>query len=65
MRGRGDLRPEADPDALAFALLAAMQGGMLLTQMLRQTQPLKAAFDAVLAHVQSLAAALRARPGCG
>src|SRR6201986_5029779 len=37
MRVRGDLLPAADPDSLASALLAAMQGGMLLTQTLRDT----------------------------
>jgi quinol monooxygenase YgiN len=39
MRDRGDLLPAADPDSLAPALLAAMQGGMLLTQTLRDTAP--------------------------
>ncbi|MFD9737844.1 TetR family transcriptional regulator C-terminal domain-containing protein [Umezawaea sp. NPDC059074] len=55
MRTRGDLRPEADPEALSMALLAAVEGGTLLAQTLRQAAPLEAVLDAVLAHVHSLA----------
>ncbi|MCA1845575.1 MAG: TetR/AcrR family transcriptional regulator, partial [Actinobacteria bacterium] len=32
MRERGELRPDADPDRLALAVLAAVQGGLVLTQ---------------------------------
>jgi AcrR family transcriptional regulator len=55
MRARGDLRPEADPSQLALALLAAVQGGALLTQARRDTAPLEAALDTALAHLRSLA----------
>jgi TetR/AcrR family transcriptional regulator, transcriptional repressor for nem operon len=55
MRDRGDLVPAADPDALAPALLAAMQGGMLLTQTLRDTAPLRASLDAVLTYIGTFA----------
>jgi TetR/AcrR family transcriptional repressor of nem operon len=51
MRGRGDLRPDTDTDALALALLTALQGGLLLTQTRRNTTPLRAGLDAVLAHI--------------
>lgn len=54
MHERGDLRPDADPDALAVALLAGVQGGILLSQIYRKTAPLEAALDAMLDHVQSL-----------
>ena len=54
MHDRGDLVPEADPEALATALLAAVQGGVLLTQVRRNTAPLKAAMDAVISHIRSL-----------
>jgi AcrR family transcriptional regulator len=54
MHERGDLRADADPDALAMALLAAVQGGILLSQIHRKTTPLEAALDAMLDHVQSL-----------
>jgi TetR/AcrR family transcriptional regulator, transcriptional repressor for nem operon len=55
MRDRGGLRPDADPDELALGLLAAMQGGMLLTQAQRDTRPLEAALGGMLAHVRSFA----------
>jgi AcrR family transcriptional regulator len=57
MRDRGDLRPEADPSQLALALLAAVQGGALLTQARRDTAPLEAALGTALAHLRSLATA--------
>jgi AcrR family transcriptional regulator len=55
MRVRGDLLPAADPDSLAAALLAAMQGGMLLTQTLRDTAPLRASLDAALTYIATFA----------
>jgi AcrR family transcriptional regulator len=54
MHERGDLRPDADPDALAVALLANVQGGILLSQVHRTTAPLETALDAMLDHVASL-----------
>jgi TetR/AcrR family transcriptional repressor of nem operon len=48
MHARGRLMPDADPDTLALALLAALQGGLLLTQIQRDTKPLEAALDAML-----------------
>ncbi|MFL6051615.1 MAG: TetR/AcrR family transcriptional regulator [Actinoallomurus sp.] len=51
MRARGALVPEADPDRLATATLAALEGGLLLAQVRRSTQPLEAALDTVLAYV--------------
>jgi TetR/AcrR family transcriptional regulator, transcriptional repressor for nem operon len=48
MHGRGGLTPDTDPDTLALALLAALQGGLLLTQIKRDTKPLEAALDAML-----------------
>ncbi|MFI5712979.1 TetR/AcrR family transcriptional regulator [Kribbella sp. NPDC051620] len=55
MSDRGDLRPEADPEKLAMALLAALQGGMLLTRTQRDAAPLAAALDAMLTYVESFA----------
>jgi TetR/AcrR family transcriptional repressor of nem operon len=55
MRDRGELRPETDTDALALALLVALQGGLLLTQTRRDTAPLRTGLDAVLAHVRTFA----------
>lgn len=56
MRARGDLRPDTDTDALALALLVALQGGLLLTQTRRDTAPLRAGLDTVLAHIRTHAA---------
>jgi hypothetical protein len=55
MRDRGDLREDADPDALAQALLGAMQGGLLLSQTLRRAAPLRDSLDAAMAHLESFA----------
>ena len=54
MHARGELRKDADPDRLATALLAGVQGGLLLTQIRRNTKPLEAALDAMLDHIESL-----------
>ena len=48
MQAQGRLAPDTDPDTLALALLAALQGGLLLTQIQRDTKPLEAALDAML-----------------
>lgn len=47
MQARGELGG-ADPDELALATLAALQGGLLLTQLHRSTKPLETALDAML-----------------
>ena len=54
MYARGDLRRGADPDALALALLTALQGGLLMTKIRRDPAPLRAVLDVVLAHIESL-----------
>jgi TetR/AcrR family transcriptional repressor of nem operon len=54
MHARGRLTPDTDPDILALALLAALQGGLLLTQIERDTKPLKAALDAMLELIARL-----------
>jgi TetR/AcrR family transcriptional repressor of nem operon len=53
MRERGDLRPDTDTDTLAAALLAALQGGLLLTQTRRDTASLRAGLDTVLAYIRT------------
>ncbi|OHV43385.1 TetR/AcrR family transcriptional regulator [Pseudofrankia sp. BMG5.36] len=52
MHVRGDL--DGDPDDLALATLAALQGGLLLTQIQRQVKPLEVALDTMLDHIASL-----------
>ena len=53
MRDRGELVPEADPDALADALLAALQGGLLLAQTLRRAGPLRDSLQFAVAHLET------------
>jgi TetR/AcrR family transcriptional repressor of nem operon len=52
MIGNGALRPGTDADELALALLAAVQGGLLLAQAQRSTDALEAALNAVIAHIR-------------
>lgn len=53
MRTRGDLVADADPRHLAVALIAAHQGGTLLTHVTGSAEPFKAAVDAALIYVAS------------
>ncbi|MFI5952200.1 TetR/AcrR family transcriptional regulator [Cryptosporangium sp. NPDC051539] len=53
MRDRGELRADADLGELSLALLAALQGGAVLGQTLRDTAPMRAALNAALAYVRS------------
>jgi TetR/AcrR family transcriptional repressor of nem operon len=48
----GVLSPEADATALSLALLAAVQGGLVLAQAQHTTDALEAALDTVIAHIQ-------------
>src|SRR6201996_8244327 len=57
MHARGDLAPGTDPDDLALATLAALQGGLLLTQLQRDTRPLEVTLDTMLDRVESLTTA--------
>jgi hypothetical protein len=52
MHRRGDLT--ASPDDLALALLTALQGGLLMTQITRTVRPLEVALDTVLDRIASL-----------
>ena len=54
MHARGDLPAGSDPEQLALATLAALQGGLLMTQLERDTKPLEAALDAMLDRIQAL-----------
>ncbi|MGY4652637.1 TetR/AcrR family transcriptional regulator, transcriptional repressor for nem operon [Mycobacterium sp. URHB0021] len=53
MGERGDLRSDADPEQLAHVLMAAFQGGLLLTQAARDITPLRDALYAAIAYVES------------
>ncbi len=48
MAARGELRLDADPGALAQRTLAAVQGGLLLTQIRRDPSQLRSALDGAL-----------------
>ena len=51
MAARGELRPDADPRALAQRTLTAVQGGLLLTQIRRDPNQLRIALDGALAAI--------------
>lgn len=53
MRARGELRPDAPPEVLATALLASIEGGLLLSQTRKDLASLRIAVQAGLAHVKS------------
>jgi TetR/AcrR family transcriptional repressor of nem operon len=56
MQTRGKLDRRTDPDQLATATMAAIQGGLLLTQTRRDPSQLAIALDAAYAHLRSHAA---------
>ena len=56
MKSRGKLDRRADPDELATATLAAIQGGLLLTQTRRDPSQLAIALAAAYAHLREHAA---------
>jgi TetR/AcrR family transcriptional regulator, transcriptional repressor for nem operon len=60
MHDRGDLPADVDPEDLALATLAALQGGLLLTQIQRETRPLEVALDAILDRIRTLSESARA-----
>lgn len=56
MRERGELVAEADPDRLALALLAALQGGLLLVKIRKEAAPLEIGLDVMLEHIATFLA---------
>ena len=60
MHALGRLAPEADPRQLALALLAALQGGLLLAKIQRDSEPLAAALDAMLMLIATLSSSTSA-----
>jgi AcrR family transcriptional regulator len=53
MRDRGELRADASPAVLATALLASIEGGMVLSQTRKDPASLRIAVDAGLAQVRT------------
>jgi TetR/AcrR family transcriptional regulator, transcriptional repressor for nem operon len=62
MQARGVLRAEANPDQLANALIAAHQGGSLMSRTVQEITPLRDALDGALDYVQSFAVPGATRP---
>jgi TetR/AcrR family transcriptional repressor of nem operon len=54
MQERGELAADADPAELAVAMLAAVQGGLLLSQVRRDPAPLRIAVDTMIDHLHAL-----------
>lgn len=54
MQQRGELAADANPGELAVAMLAAVQGGLLLSQVNRDPAPLRIAVDTMIDHLHAL-----------
>ena len=61
MRRRGDLQPDADPRHLAVSLVAAHQGGALVTFVTDDPEPLRAALTGAVEYVRSFASTTKRR----
>ncbi|WP_329454590.1 TetR/AcrR family transcriptional regulator [Streptomyces sp. NBC_01497] len=57
MQDRGELTADADPGYLALALLAALQGGLIMTQARRDTVALETVLHAMIERVRCHATA--------
>lgn len=62
MQGRGELRPDADPDALAEATMATIQGGILIAKTKKTAHPLANALATALTALRSFAAEIEGAP---
>jgi TetR/AcrR family transcriptional regulator, transcriptional repressor for nem operon len=51
MQGNGALRSDADTECLATGLMAALQGGYLLSQAAQDALPMRASLNMALAHI--------------
>jgi len=51
---RGELPEGTDVDRISLAMLAGIQGGLLLSQVRRDTAPLQAALDTMIEHLSRL-----------
>ena len=60
---RGELPDGTEVDNLALATLAAIQGGLLLSQVRRDTAPLEAAVDTMIEHLRTLGVRSSTPPG--
>jgi AcrR family transcriptional regulator len=53
LRARGELRADADPATLATTILAALEGGQILSQARNDAASLRIALAAALGHIRS------------
>jgi hypothetical protein len=53
MRERGDLADVADPEELATALMTAIEGGLVLSQVTRDVRPLEVSLKSALGYVRT------------
>lgn len=53
MRESGEISAAADPDSLALAILAVLEGGLLLTQITRSTSRLEQGLDSIIDLIAS------------
>ncbi len=58
IRERGELRADASPEVLATALLASLEGGLLLSQTRRSAQSFRIAIDAALGYLRTFSGKL-------
>jgi TetR/AcrR family transcriptional repressor of nem operon len=54
MRDQGELRADVDAESLAVSILAAVQGGLLLSQTRRDSSSVHIAVDASIAYLRTL-----------
>lgn len=52
MQKHGDLAGDVEPEHLAVATMASLQGGLVLAQVRREPQQLRIALDAAMAHLR-------------
>ncbi len=53
IRARGELHQDSNTNDLATALLAALQGGLLISHVTHSSDPLKQALDAILTRIET------------
>ena len=61
IQDRGELLSGTDVDRLATALLTTLQGGLLLTKTLRDSEPLETALHTMIDHIESFTTATTSR----
>ena len=54
MAARGELRADVPADDIALAMLAGLEGGLLLSQLRRDSRPLEVALDTAIAYLRTM-----------